>query len=189
MPRLAGGWRPGIGDAKEDTMTTGTYELSHGITAPAVPVAHVKPSVPFAPASAPLPIRLLATAVDAVLVGATVTIAAVAAHVLFLIFPASVRSFEPLGLIALSGVVVVGYFVYYWGVEGTTPGKKMVGLCITRPATLDTQIPIGTGRAALRLIGITVGNLFLADLLFAFLHQDRRALHDLMADSIVVARR
>ena len=166
-------------------MTTGTYELSHGIAAPAGTAA---PSVRSAPASAPLPARLLATAVDAVVVGATVTIAAVAAHLLFLIFPASVRSFEPLGLIALSAIVAIGYFVYCWGIEGTTPGKRMMGLCITRPSTLDTQIPIGTGRAVLRLIGATAGNLFFADLLFALLHQDRRALHDLMADSIVVAR-
>jgi uncharacterized RDD family membrane protein YckC len=167
-------------------MTTGTYELSHGITAPAGAAA---PSLPFAPASAPLPIRLLATAVDAVLIGATVTISAVVVHLLFMIFPASVRSFEPLGLIALSGVVAIGYFVYCWGIEGTTPGKRMMGLCVTRPATLDTQIPIGPGRATLRFVGITVGNLFFADLLFALLHQDHRALHDLMADSIVVARR
>jgi uncharacterized RDD family membrane protein YckC len=165
-------------------MTTGTYELTHGISAATAPVTPVAPA-----ASAPLPIRLLATAVDAVVIGATVTISAVAVHLLFMIFPASVRTFEPLGLIVLSGVVVIGYFVYCWGIEGTTPGKRMLGLCVTRPATLDTQIPIGTGRAALRLVGITVGNLFFADLLFALLHQDRRALHDLMADSIVVARR
>ena len=167
-------------------MTTGTYELSHGIAAPAVPVSRAAPALP---AAAPLGVRLLATAVDAVLVGATVTIAAVATHVLFLIFPASVRSFETFGLIALSAVVAIGYFVYCWGIEGTTPGKRMMGLCVTRPATLDTQIPIGPARAALRFVGITVGNLFFADILFALLHQDRRALHDLMADSIVVARR
>ncbi len=165
-------------------MTTGTYELSHGITAATGPVT------PAAPApSAPLPIRLLATAVDAVVIGATVTISAAVVHLLFMIFPASVRTFEPLGLAVLSGVVVIGYFVYFWGFEGTTPGKRMMGLCVTRPSTLDTQIPIGAGRAALRLVGITAGNLFFADLLFALLHQDRRALHDLMADSIVVFRR
>ncbi len=165
-------------------MTTGTYDLTHGIAAATSPVAPAAPA-----ASSPLPIRLLATAVDAVVIGATVTISAVVVHLLFMIFPASVRSFEPLGLIALSAVVVIGYFVYCWGVEGTTPGKRMMGLCVTRPATLDTQIPIGVGRAALRLVGITAGNLFFADLLFALLHQDRRALHDLMADSIVVVRR
>ena len=166
-------------------MTTGTYELSHGIAAPAGSHA---PSLRSAPASAPLPVRLLATAVDGVLVGATVTLSALVAHLLFRIFPASVRSFESLGLIVLSAVVAIGYFVYGWGIEGTTPGKRMMGLCVTRAATLDTQIPIGPARAALRFVGITVGNLFFADVLFALLHQHRRALHDLMADSIVVAR-
>ncbi|HEY2796420.1 MAG TPA: RDD family protein [Thermoanaerobaculia bacterium] len=165
-------------------MTTGTYELTHHVTAPAGSNAPAAPA-----ASAPLSTRLLATAVDAVIIGATVTVSAIATHLLFLIFSPAVRAYEQFGLLVLSGVVVFGYFVYCWGVEGTTPGKRMMGLCVTRPATLDTQIPIGTGRAVLRLIGITIGNLFLADLLFAFLHQDRRALHDLMADSIVVARR
>jgi hypothetical protein len=50
-------------------MTTGTYELSHGIAAPAAP-----------PASAQLGIRLIATAIDAVLIGATATVAAIATH-------------------------------------------------------------------------------------------------------------
>ncbi|HEY1253042.1 MAG TPA: RDD family protein [Thermoanaerobaculia bacterium] len=162
-------------------MTTGTYELTHGITAPAESAAP--------PASAALGIRLLATAVDAVVIGATVTIAAVVTHLLFGVFPRSVRGYEPVGLLVLGAVVVAGYFVYYWGVEGATPGKRMMGLCVTRPAKLEAQLPIGLGRATLRLIGATAGNLFFADLLFALLHQDRRALHDLMADSIVVPRR
>jgi uncharacterized RDD family membrane protein YckC len=159
-------------------MTTGTYELSHGIAAPAPP-----------PASAALGIRLLATAIDAVVIGTTATIAAVAAHLIFAILSPSARQAEPLGLLILGAVVVVGYFVYYWGIEGTTPGKKMMGLCLTRPGFLETQRPIGIGRAMLRLIGMTAGGLFFADLVVAFLHRDRRALHDLMADSIVVARR
>jgi uncharacterized RDD family membrane protein YckC len=159
-------------------MTTGTYELSHGIAAPV-------PATP--PASAALGIQMLATAIDAVVVGSTVTLSAIAAHVLFAIFPRSVRAFEPLGLLILASIVATGYFVYFWGIEGATPGKKMVGLCVTRLGTLDTQAPIGVARASLRLVGLTAGNLFLADLLFAILHQDHRALHDLMADSIVVA--
>ena len=162
-------------------MTTGTYELTHGITAPAETVAP--------PASAALGIRLLATAIDAVVVGTTVTLASVVTHLLFGLFPRSVRGYETLGLLILASVVAAGYFVYYWGVEGATPGKRMVGLCVTRPAKLEAQLPIGLGRAVLRLIGATAGNLFFADILFALLHQDRRALHDLMADSIVVARR
>lgn len=159
-------------------MTTGTYELSPAITAPSGP-----------PASAELGVRLLATAIDAVVIGTTVTIAAIAAHLVFTILPRGVQATEPLGLLILAGVVVFGYFVYFWGVEGTTPGKKMMGLCVTRPGTLESQFPIGVGRAALRLIGMTAGGLFFADLIFAFLHHDRRALHDLMADSIVVGRR
>lgn len=159
-------------------MTTGTYELTHGIAAAAEP-----------PASAPLGIRLIATAVDVVLIGATVTLSAIAMHLIFAILPRSVQDAESSGLLILAAVVVVGYFAYFWGIEGTTPGKKMMGLCITRPATLDERIPIGVGRALLRLVGMTAGSLFFADLIVAFLHRDRRALHDMMADSIVVPTR
>ena len=42
------------------------------------------------------------------------------------------------------------------------------------------------GRAFLRLVGFTAGNILLVDMIVAFLHRDRRALHDLLADSIVV---
>jgi uncharacterized RDD family membrane protein YckC len=159
-------------------MTTGTYQLSRGIAAPAEP-----------PASAELGIRLIATAIDGVLIGATAIIAAIAAHLVIAILPRSFQAAESLGLMILGSVVVVGYFTYFWGIEGTTPGKKMMGLCVTRPATLDVQNPIGVGRALLRLLGMTAGGLFFVDFIVAFLHKDRRALHDLMADSIVVARR
>jgi len=164
--------------SKEETMTTGTYELSHAIVAPVPP-----------PASAALGIRMLATAIDGVLIGATVTLSAAVMRLIAAILPSGVGATGPLGLAILGGVVLIGYFVYYWGVEGATPGKRMMGICVTRPRTLDAQIPIGVGRACLRLIGMAAGGIFLADLIFAFLHRDRRALHDLMADSIVVARR
>ena len=73
-------------------------------------------------------------------------------------------------------------------VEGATPGKKLMGLTLTRPGTLNTREPIGPARAALRLVGITAGNILFVDLIVALL-RDRRALHDLIADSIVVEAR
>jgi hypothetical protein len=71
-------------------------------------------------------------------------------------------------------------------IEGATPGKKLMGLTLTRPGTLDTRAPIGPARALLRLARITAGNVFFVDLIVAFLHRDRRALHDIIADTIVV---
>jgi uncharacterized RDD family membrane protein YckC len=154
-------------------MTTRTLELPRTLTA-------------APPASAGLAIRLAATAVDLVIVGMVIVVAGLAAHLAISILPAGVAAGESWGLAALAAVVLSAYFVYYWGVEGATPGKKMMGLTVTRPGTLDTFEPIGVGRALLRLVGITAGNVLFVDLIVAFLHRDRRALHDRVADSIVM---
>ena len=141
-----------------------------------------------APASAGLAVRLAASAIDLVIVGTVMVVAALAAHLVLAILPASAApsGAESWGLAALAVVVATGYFVYFWGIEGATPGKKLMGLTLTRPSTLDTRRPIGPGRALLRLVGITAGNIFFVDVIVAFLHRDRRALHDMIADSIVV---
>ncbi len=142
-----------------------------------------------APISAGLAIRLAATAIDLVIVGTVVVVAGLAAHLAISVLPAQVAQAETWGLAALALVILTGYFVYFWGIEGATPGKKLMGLRLTRPGTLKTRAPIGAGRALLRLIGITAGNILFVDLIVAFLHRDRRALHDLIADSIVVEAR
>ena len=139
-----------------------------------------------APASAGLPIRLAATAIDVVLVETATIAAALVAHLVLSILSASVAQYENWGFLALAVIVLTGYFVYFWGVEGATPGKRIMGLKVTRPSSVGTQQPIGVGRALLRLVGITAGNILFVDLIVAFLHRDRRALHDLLADSIVV---
>ena len=136
-----------------------------------------------AAASAGLAVRLAATAIDLVVVGTVAVIGALAAHMVIAMLPAQVADVESWGLLALAAIVLVGYFVYFWGIEGATPGKKLMGLRVTRPGTRE---PIGPGRALLRLVGITAGNILFVDLIVAFLHRDRRALHDMIADSIVV---
>jgi uncharacterized RDD family membrane protein YckC len=159
-------------------MSSRTLELPRTIVAGAV-----------APVSAGLASRLAATAIDVVIVGTVVVVAGLAAHVAIALLPAAVAQAETWGLVALAVIVLAGYFVYFWGVEGATPGKKLMGLTVTRPGTLNARTPIGPGRAVLRLIGITAGNILFVDLIVAFLHRDRRALHDLIADSIVVEAR
>ncbi len=155
-------------------MATRTLKLSGPITA-----AH-------SPVSAGLPIRLAATAIDIVIVETATIAAALVAHLALSILPASVAQYEDWGVLALAVIVFAGYFIYFWGVEGATPGKRIMGLTITRPSALGPRPPIGMGRAFLRLVGITAGNILLVDTIVAFLHRDRRALHDLLADSIVV---
>ncbi len=158
-------------------MTTRTLELTGALATGAPPV------------SAGLGIRLAATGVDAVIVATVAVISGLAAHLLTAVLPATARQNEFWGLGALIATVFAGYFVYFWGRRGATPGKRILGLTVTRPSTLDTKAPIGIGRALLRLIGITAGNIFFVDCIVAYLHRDRRALHDLVADSIVVSAR
>ena len=134
-------------------------------------------------ASAGLAARLAATVIDLVVVGTVAVIGALAAHMVIAMLPAQVAEVESWGLLALGAIVLTGYFVYFWGIEGATPEKKLMGLRVTRPGTRE---PIGPGRALLRLVGITAGNILFVDLIVAFLHRDRRALHDMIADSIVV---
>jgi uncharacterized RDD family membrane protein YckC len=141
---------------------------------------------PASAASAGLSIRLAATAIDLVIVGTVAVIGALAAHMVIAMLPAQVSEVESWGLLALGVIVLTGYFVYFWGIEGATPGKKLMGLRVTRPGTGE---PIGPGRALLRLVGITAGNILFVDLIVAFLHRDRRALHDMIADTIVVEAR
>lgn len=144
---------------------------------------------PGKPASAGLPIRLAASVVDLVIVGTVAVVAGLGAHLVISLLPDGVQQVESWGLLALAVVVATGYFVYFWGIEGATPGKKLLGLRITRLESVETLQPIGPGRALLRLVGITAGNILFVDLLVAFLHRDRRALHDLLADSVVVESR
>ncbi len=141
------------------------------------------------PASAGLAVRLAATAIDAVIVASVALVAGLVAHLALAVLGPRAAGTEAWGLAALGAVVVTGYFVYFWGVEGATPGKRIMGLRVTRPGTLETRRPIGMGRALLRLIGLTAGNVLLIDTIVALLHRDRRALHDLIADSIVVEAR
>jgi uncharacterized RDD family membrane protein YckC len=146
-------------------------------------------SAAAAPASAGLALRVAATAIDLVIVGTVCVIAGLAAHMVLSLLPETVAQAESWGLAGLALVVLTGYFVYFWGVEGATPGKKLLGLRVTRSGPPGTREAIGPGRAFLRLIGMTAGNILFVDLIVAFLHRDRRALHDLIADSMVVETR
>jgi len=142
-----------------------------------------------APVSADIGLRAAATAIDLVVVGTVAIAAGLCAHLILLLLPQSVLAVESLALAAATILIAALYFVYFWGYEGATPGQKMLGLCVTRPGTLETRQPIGVGRAALRLAGFAAGAILLVGLLVAVLRWDRRALHDVIADSIVVPRR
>lgn len=79
------------------------------------------------------------------------------------------------------------YFVQSWARRGGTPGMKLCGL---RLLDWRQRLPIGYGRASLRLAAglVTVLTLGLGFLLVP-LRRDRKSLHDLLAGTMVVRRR
>jgi uncharacterized RDD family membrane protein YckC len=84
-------------------------------------------------------------------------------------------------LAALLGAV---YFIYGWGVRGTTPGKRLLGLAVEGAGG---RFPIGASAATVRLLGCFVSGLVLGIgfLMIAFQGQ---GLHDRMAGTRVVRR-
>ncbi len=81
---------------------------------------------------------------------------------------------------ALGGV----YYVYYWGVKGATPGKRLLGLVVQGD---DGSEPIGLSRATIRVLGYFLSGLVLGFgfLMIAF---GGVALHDRIAGTRVVRR-
>lgn len=78
-----------------------------------------------------------------------------------------------------------GYFVYFIGSRGQTPGKMLMGIKVV--GLNDETITYGA--AALRYVGYIVDGMLcgIGGYLFAFFREDRRALHDLMATTKVVS--
>lgn len=85
------------------------------------------------------------------------------------------------GLLSLAlgiGVPVVG-----WGRFGTTPGKRVLGLWV---CTVEGDVGIGSGRAALRWLGYLVSGAALGvGFLMVGLAADKRGLHDHIAGTYV----
>jgi len=78
-----------------------------------------------------------------------------------------------------------GYFVYSWGVRGTTPGKRALGLAVETSAGIS---PIGLPRASVRVLGYAVSAAFLG-VGFLLIALDGEGLHDRIAGTRVVKRR
>ncbi|MBI3932683.1 MAG: FHA domain-containing protein [Acidobacteria bacterium] len=71
-----------------------------------------------------------------------------------------------------------GYYVYFWGVRGATPGKALFDLAVEGT---DGVFPVGPGRAVVRLLGCVIAGLPLGlGLLFG--------LHDRIAGTRVTRR-
>jgi uncharacterized RDD family membrane protein YckC len=146
---------------------------------------------------APIGQRLLAAALDAALflVGSVVPFGPYLAARLaerYLLAPSAIPpSVHTKGIIALGcGLLWVVYAWYYvihgWARRGGTPGMRLTGL---RLVDDRMRAPIGYRRAWLRLLGalattLTLGLGFISTLR----RSDRRALHDIIAGTMVVRR-
>ncbi|PYQ23735.1 MAG: hypothetical protein DMF81_07790 [Acidobacteria bacterium] len=89
-----------------------------------------------------------------------------------------------LALVPVALALGAFYFVYYWGVRGTTPGKRLLGLGVEGD---DGSSPIGVSRAAVRLAGYVLSGLLLG-MGFFIVAFGGTALHDRIAGTRVVRR-
>lgn len=76
------------------------------------------------------------------------------------------------------------YYVLFWGLQGATPGKSLLGLSVQ---TDSGDSPVGIGVAALRALGYVVSSLpfGLGFIMIAF-SEDKRGLHDRIASTRVM---
>jgi uncharacterized RDD family membrane protein YckC len=87
---------------------------------------------------------------------------------------------------AVSLLLSVVYPVYFWAVRGATPGKQILGL---RVLGADGETPIGWQRAMLRIIGYMINGLVMGiGFLLIAVSEDKRGLHDRLADTRVLRR-
>jgi uncharacterized RDD family membrane protein YckC len=77
------------------------------------------------------------------------------------------------------------YFIYFWGVQGATPGKRLVGLAVCGS---EGRFPIGLPRAAARFLGYLLSGALLGGG-FLLIALDGSGLHDRLAQTRVVRRR
>jgi uncharacterized RDD family membrane protein YckC len=167
------------------------------------PVAAAPPplkSAPSVPASA-APVgslnyasfgqRLIAYLLDGLIIGA-LTLIPVAISVVGFVIPIQ-RQQEPgpMAMVVfgicqiLILLITLGYYVYFIGLKGATPGKKIMKLKVTLP---DGQYPVGVGKALVRFIGYAISAMicYIGFLMAAFDKEEHRALHDRIAGTRVI---
>jgi uncharacterized RDD family membrane protein YckC len=157
------------------------WNMSSGIAAIPRGVSEVPPGRRAAPAR----LWLGAAVIDTTVVATLGIVTSLCIHVVLIVLPERFASSESVVLWGTGALLAGAYFVYAWGYEGATLGQRMLGLRIVRADSPSLDERLGLRRASLRLSGLLLG-FFAADLLVAFLRSDRRALHDLIAGSVVV---
>jgi uncharacterized RDD family membrane protein YckC len=83
----------------------------------------------------------------------------------------------------ISDFILALYFTGFHAIHGKTPGKALLGLRVVEQSGHNPPVLKAFFRAVVLIF--SMGLLFLP-LLYVFLAPQRRALHDLVADTIVV---
>lgn len=135
------------------------------------------------PVYAGLATRTVAFAID-VLVAGVAFLAAAALAALALSVIGRPDGWVGAALLGTLWLLAAGtYFVVCWSTVGQTPGLRVVGGRVLRG-----ERPPGVGRAAVRFLVLVLGLLpFLVSLVLVLLDGRRRALHDLVAGTVVAA--
>lgn len=77
----------------------------------------------------------------------------------------------------------MGYFTYFHGTTGQTPGKRLLGLRVVQ----ETGEPIGLGTAFLRWVGYIVSGIpMLMGFLWAGADRRKQGWHDKIAGTVVI---
>jgi len=131
--------------------------------------------------------RAAALGIDVVLV-ATISLAvSIGFHLLLVLFAPPLLDQERFVVASAFAICATAYFVGFWTREGSTPGQHIMGLRLALAEYPDNPGPIGGPRAVVRFLTMVGSGIVLLDFLVAFLHRDRRSLHDLAAGTIVVS--
>ncbi len=84
----------------------------------------------------------------------------------------------------LSLLIGIGYYVYFWGTSGATPGKMALGLKVVGT---DGRMPISFVTAFIRYIGYIVSTVVcLLGYLLIIVDEENQGLHDKIAGTYVV---
>jgi uncharacterized RDD family membrane protein YckC len=127
--------------------------------------------------------RTLAFAIDAALIDAVGLAVGAVVTLVFSILPVGqeVRTVA----IAVGGVAFVlwaiAYFTWFWTTTGQTAGNRVMRIRVVREAQ-----PFRPRHALVRLVGMVVGLLFLVGYIPILITPRRRALHDVMARTVVI---
>jgi uncharacterized RDD family membrane protein YckC len=131
--------------------------------------------------------RIIAFAVDALIIN---TVAIVVGAVVALVFSILPPAHLPDGVaVAIGGAAfalwVVGYFMAFWTTTGETPGNRMLGIRVVR----DDGTRLLPRHAIVRMFGIVISAPLLLGFLPILVTERRRGLPDWLAGTVVIGTR